>query len=79
MLGELLSVCRRNFGLRPNFLKLSQNSHFNYNDPALKHLTTVGHQFPRPILYVDVIYGWPLTLLIVNPNANWATRGEKIT
>ena len=41
MLGELLSVCRRIFGLRPNFLKHSQNSHFDCNDPALIHTSTV--------------------------------------
>ena len=41
MLGELLSVCRRIFGLRPNFLKHSQNSHFDCNDPALIHSSTV--------------------------------------
>jgi hypothetical protein len=43
MLGELLSVCRRIFELRPNFLKHSHNSHFNYNDPALIHSTCVGY------------------------------------
>ena len=45
MLGELLSVCRRIFGLRPNFLKHSQNSHLDCNDPALILSSTVGLLF----------------------------------
>jgi hypothetical protein len=43
MLGELLSVCRRIFELRPNFLKHSQNSHLNYKYLALIHSTCVLH------------------------------------
>ena len=54
MLGELLSICRRIFGLRPNFLKHSQNSHFDCNDPALIHSSTVWSEFSlyfrRPML-----------------------------
>ena len=41
ILGELLLVLRMISELRPNFLKHFQNSHFNYNDPALIHSTTV--------------------------------------
>ena len=48
MLGELLSVCRRIFGLRPNFLKHSQNSHFDCNDPALIHSSTVHQKNQSP-------------------------------
>ena len=41
MLGELLSVCRRIFELRPNFLKHSQNSNFNYKDVYVVASTNV--------------------------------------
>ena len=51
MLGELLSVCRRIFGLRPNFLKHSQNSHFDCNDPALIHSSTVHSTFLKYFIF----------------------------
>ena len=46
MLGELLSVWRRIFEFRVDFLKHSQNSQFHYNDPALILSTTVHSLSP---------------------------------
>ena len=64
MLGELLLVLRRISELRPNFLKHSQNSHFNYNDPTLIHSTTVRSYFmPAPLTMPRFHVGCRLGLL----------------